>query len=175
MSLALWVVCHDVALAMREEERCGEDGFHKTFPRSRDQHEWQRHGCKSPRLQGLLPTQIIGYSRLEVCTLEARTWAHCVVFALIDINTLAPERISRRSVQPCGEWLLFHVSRRLWRAARRTNCLFRCLAPHTSWKGAGGSPESCRARPGNALTPRLEIRATDSADIPHERWLYFDL
>jgi len=48
-------------------------------------------------------------------------------------------------------------------------------APNTSWKGAGGSPESCRARPGNALTPRLEIRATDSADIPHERWLYFDL
>jgi len=26
-----------------------------------------------------------------------------IVFALIDINTLAPERISRRSVQPCGE------------------------------------------------------------------------
>jgi hypothetical protein len=26
-----------------------------------------------------------------------------IVFALMDINALAPERISRRSVQPCGE------------------------------------------------------------------------
>lgn len=45
------------------------------------------------------PNNCLGYGQFEVCSLEpGRT-----VFALIDNNTLAPERITRPSVQPCGE------------------------------------------------------------------------
>jgi hypothetical protein len=100
MSLALWSICHDVPLAMREEERGGEeDGFHRLFQGHGTRMKVRIANLRRPSLQGLVFTQTIGYGRFEACNPEPGR----IVFALIDNNTLAPERITRPSVQPCVE------------------------------------------------------------------------